>query len=183
MAEATAVLPRADLPAAGPPTAGATEAPRAEALLRGLLAGARHRVIEHPPEGRTDLASALRGHPTGQAAKCIVVRVKLTGRAVRYGLAVVRGDDRVDLEEVRRILGGSKAAFADRATAERITGCVSGSVIPFSFHPELDLLADPGLLDQEEIFFNAARLDRSVAMRPAEYRRIARPRVERVAAR
>ncbi|MFG2822955.1 YbaK/EbsC family protein [Kitasatospora sp. NPDC048365] len=170
MAEATALLTRP-----------AEAAPPAEDLLLDLLAGAPHRVIDHPAEGRTDLASALRGHPLGQAAKCIVTRVKLPGRAVRYGLAVVRGDHRVDLGAVGRILGGTKAGFADAGTAERLTGCVSGTVVPFSFHPELRLLADPGLLDQEEIYFNAARLDRSIALPTAAYRRLADPRVEPIA--
>lgn len=183
MTEATALLPRPARPDGGPAPADPAGPPPAEALLGRLLAGTPHRVIDHPPEGRTDLASALRGHTQAQAAKCIVVRVKLTGRTVRYGLAVVRGDDRVDLDAVRRALGGNRAGFADRATAERITGCVSGAVVPFAFHPDLHLLADPDLLDQEEIYFNAARLDRSVAMSPALYRRLATPRIERIAER
>jgi Ala-tRNA(Pro) deacylase len=148
-------------------------------LLHG--SGTRHRVIDHRPEGRTDTASRLRGHPLRQAAKSIVLRVRCPGRGRRYALAVVCGDDRVDLEAVSRALGGTRAGFADSATAERLTGCVSGSVIPFSFHPELELLADPSLLDHGEIFFNAARLDRSIALDPTAYRRLARPRVVPIA--
>jgi Ala-tRNA(Pro) deacylase len=36
-------------------------------------AGARYRVIDHAPEGRTELVSALRGNETARAAKCLVV--------------------------------------------------------------------------------------------------------------
>jgi Ala-tRNA(Pro) deacylase len=48
-------------------------------LIRLLdRAGVRYRLIDHPPEGRTIEASALRGHPAPQAAKCMVTRVKLS---------------------------------------------------------------------------------------------------------
>ncbi|WP_328321975.1 YbaK/EbsC family protein [Streptomyces sp. NBC_00388] len=139
--------------------------------------GAPHRVLAHPPEGRTDAASLLRGHPLRQAAKTIVVRVALGRKKSRYVLAVVPGDRRVDLGAVVGVAGGVRAGFADRATAERLTGCVSGSIVPFSFHPDLAVIADPDLLAEDEIFFNAARLDLSVAMPAPAYRRLAAPLV------
>jgi Ala-tRNA(Pro) deacylase len=40
-------------------------------------AGARYRLIEHAPEGRTELVSALRGHALAHAAKCLVLMIKL----------------------------------------------------------------------------------------------------------
>ncbi|AUG78214.1 Prolyl-tRNA synthetase [Kitasatospora sp. MMS16-BH015] len=150
-------------------------------LLTG--AAADHRLIDHPPEGRTDLASALRGHHVRQAAKCIVVRVKLDGKTVRYALTVVAGDRRVDFDAVARLFGGRRAGFADGPTAERLTGCVSGSIIPFSFHRDLFLVVDPELLAHEEIYFNAGRLDQSVALATVDYLELAAPLVEEVAVR
>ena len=38
--------------------------------------GARYRLIEHAPEGRTEVVSALRGHPLAHAAKCLILLVK-----------------------------------------------------------------------------------------------------------
>jgi Ala-tRNA(Pro) deacylase len=35
--------------------------------------GARYRLIEHEPEGRTELVSALRGHDLASAAKCLIL--------------------------------------------------------------------------------------------------------------
>lgn len=37
---------------------------------------ARYRLIEHAPEGRTELVSALRGHALASAAKCLILLVK-----------------------------------------------------------------------------------------------------------
>lgn len=142
---------------------------------------ARYRLIDHPPEGRTELVSALRGNRTAQAAKCIVVMVKQGRKVTRHVLAVVPGHARVDLDAVKRLLGGTYAAFASRDVAERLAGSASGTILPFAPGPELTLVVDPGLLEHAEIFFNAARLDRSMALDTADYVRLAQPRVEPIA--
>lgn len=139
--------------------------------------GAQYRRIVHPPEGRTAPASRLRGHPDEQAAKCLVVRVGLGRRNRRYVLAVVPGDCRVDLAGVRDMLKGTDAAFATPEVAEELTGCVRGTILPFSFDDRLELVVDPGLLRHEEIFFNAARLDLSIGLRTRDYLTLAWPRV------
>ncbi|WP_432139878.1 YbaK/EbsC family protein [Streptomyces sp. bgisy154] len=144
---------------------------------------AGHRLLHHPPEGRTAQASALRGHPLRQAAKCLVLRVAGGPGGRHHVLAVVPGDRRVDTDAVRALTGGSRAGFADRASAERLTGCVSGSIIPFTFDPRLRLVVERDLLDEDEIYFNAARLDRSVALSTRAYRRIAAPLVAAIAGR
>jgi Ala-tRNA(Pro) deacylase len=173
---------RAEVPRIG---AARAEVPHTDTSRRllSLLNGAHvpYRLIRHAPEGRTDLASQLRGHPLEQAAKCLVVRVGTGRRRRRYVLAVVPGDRRVDMACVQELFGGTDTAFASREIAERLSGCVSGSIVPFSFHPELELVVDPDLLAGEEIFFNAARLDLSLALGVEPYRALARPRVARVA--
>lgn len=143
--------------------------------------GADYRLIEHAPEGRTEVASALRGHPLAQSAKSLVVAVRPTKRTCRYVLAVVPGDRRLDLPRVAACAGGRKAGFADRETAERLAGSVSGSIIPFSFHPDLELVVEEDLLRGDTLFFNAARLDLSMALATADYLRMARPRIARIA--
>ncbi|MFL6149575.1 MAG: YbaK/EbsC family protein [Pseudonocardiaceae bacterium] len=151
--------------------------------LIGLLGarGARYRIIEHAAEGRTDIASVLRNNSLTQAAKSIVVRVSITKRKGTYLLAVVPGDKYVDLTKLSQLVDGTKAAFAARDVAERLTASPSGSIPPFSFNVELQLVVDKSLLFHEEIFFNAARLDRSVALHVEDYLALARPRVEHIA--
>jgi Ala-tRNA(Pro) deacylase len=58
---------------------------------------------------------------------------------------------------------------------------VAGTVLPVSYHPRLELIADPALLTFPELFFNAARLDRSVALATEDYIRMVAPRLERIA--
>ncbi len=155
-----------------------------ERLVAQLRAGnARYRLIDHPPEGRTELVSALRGHELAAAAKCMVVMVKISKKQVRYVLAVVPGDTRVDLSALKAHLGGSYAAMADGDKAEQLAGSVAGTILPFSYDPRLELVADPGLLGVPELYFNAARLDRSIALSTEDYLRLASPRLVTIATR
>ena len=143
--------------------------------------GAEYRLIDHAPEGRTELVSPMRGNALWQAAKCIVLMVKQGKRTTRYVLGVVPGDARVDLGAVKALLGGTYVSCASPDIAERLSGSVAGTVLPFAFSPELELIVDPSLLANEEIYFNAARLDRSMALRTGDYVALAKPRVERIA--
>nr|BFE60982.1 YbaK/prolyl-tRNA synthetase associated domain-containing protein [Dactylosporangium thailandense] len=145
--------------------------------------GARYRVIDHAPEGRTDEVSALRGHSPACAAKCLVVMVKIGKRETRWFLAVVPGDARVDLQALKALAGGTYVSFASTDRAEALAGSVSGTILPFSFHPDLTLVADPELLRHPELYFNAARLDRSLALNTEDYTRLAAPRVEPISSR
>jgi Ala-tRNA(Pro) deacylase len=140
-------------------------------------AGTPYRVIEHAPEGRTDLVSALRGHPVTRAAKCIILIVKVGKKSTRFVLAVIRGDGRVDMSRVRTLYGATYAGFAAGDVAERLAGSALGTVLPFAMTEELSVVVDPALLEEEEFFFNAARLDRSLAMRSADYVAYAAPRI------
>ena len=141
-----------------------------------------YRLIDHAPEGRTDLVSAMRGHDPKMAAKCMVIMVKVGKKVTRYVLGVVPGDAKVDLQAVKTLLSGTYVSFASPEIAERLSGNTVGTILPFSFDSNLELVADPALLKHEEMYFNAARLDRSMVLKTTDYVRVAQPRVEAIAA-
>jgi len=143
--------------------------------------GARYRLIDHAPEGRTEIVSPMRGNNLSQAAKCIVVMIKVGKKTTRYILAVVPGNARVDFDALKALMRGTYISFASAEIAERLTGCVSGTILPVSFNPDLELIADPSVLINDEIYFNAARLDRSMALKSQDYAALVKPRVERIA--
>ena len=97
---------------------------------------ATYRLINHAPEGQTDLVSGLHGHHPSEAAKCIIIMVKIGKKITKYVLTVVPGDQRVNL--------------------------------------------DPAALQHDTLYFNAARLDRSLALQTSDYTAIAHPRVENI---
>jgi Ala-tRNA(Pro) deacylase len=143
--------------------------------------GARYRLIDHAPEGRTEIVSPMRGHDPRQAAKCIVLMVKSGKKTSKYVLAVVLGDRRVDLGVVKALFGATYVSFASTEIAERLAGSSVGTILPFAINPQLELIADPSLGEVDHLFFNAARLDRSIALKTEDYLAIAKPRMEHVA--
>jgi Ala-tRNA(Pro) deacylase len=160
-------------------------APDSHARLMSLLdaSNAHYTIMSHAPEGRTEIISPIRGNPLKEAAKCIVMMVKIGKKVTKYALAVVPGDRRVDLNAVKALMSGTYIAFASEEIAERLAGSVAGTILPFSFNPELELIADPALLENETLYFNAARLDLSIALKTSDYVNLAKPRLETIAER
>ena len=153
--------------------------------LRALLdkEGAVYRVIEHEPEGRTEVIAQIRGNRIEQSIKSMTLQVRLNRKENIYCLANVPGDCRVDFDEVKRYFNADSVAFASREKAQALTGCVIGAIPPFSFNEQLQVLADPLVLQNEEVVFNAGRLDRSIFMKLDDYTRIAKPQIVKVALR
>ncbi|HEY6286214.1 MAG TPA: YbaK/EbsC family protein [Ktedonobacteraceae bacterium] len=139
------------------------------------------RLIDHSAEGRTEIVSPMRGNALSQAAKCIVLMVKMGKKITRYILAVIPGDTMVDFQAVKALLGSTYVAFASPDIAERLAGSVAGTILPFSFSEELELVVDPSLLENDEMYFNAARLDRSMVLKTRDYIAVAKPRFGRIA--
>jgi Ala-tRNA(Pro) deacylase len=140
----------------------------------------QYRLIDHASEGRTEIVSPMRGNALSQAAKCIVLMVKIGKKVTKYVLAVVPGDVRVDLNAVKALMKGTYLSFASPDIAEKLAGSVAGTVLPFSFNPDLELVVDRSLLENDE-HFNAARLDRSMVLKTSDYATLAKPRLERIA--
>lgn len=145
--------------------------------------GATYRVIEHEPEGRTEKIAKIRGNRVEQSIKSIVVQVRLNRKENIYCLANVPGDCRIDFDGIKSYFNADSVAFAFRDKAQELTGCVIGSIPPFSFNEQLQVLADPLIQQNEEVVFNAGRLDRSIFMKLDDYLRIAKPQFLKIALR
>jgi len=143
--------------------------------------GARYRIIEHEPEGRTELIAQIRGNRIEQSIKSIVVQVRLNKKENIYCLANVPGHCRVDLNAIKDHFNADSIGMAQREKAQALTGCVVGAIPPFSFSDQLQVLADPLIQENAEVVFNAGRLDRSIFMDLADYIRIAKPQLVKIA--
>jgi len=143
-------------------------------------AGARFRVVEHAAEGRSEAISVIRGNHPSQALKAMVVALK--GGSREFALAVLPGDRRCDFAALAGAFDAKKARFAAPEEAQALTGCVMGAVPPFTFSDALPLIADPAIQANDEVCFNAGRLDRSIFMPLADYLRAAMPKLAAFAA-
>lgn len=145
--------------------------------------GATYHVIEHEPEGRTEVIARIRGNKIEQSIKSIVVQVRLNRKDNLYCLANVPGNCRIDFDGIKNHFQADSVAFASRDKAQELTGCAIGAIPPFSFSDQLQVLADPLIRQNEEVVFNAGRLDRSIFMRLEDYIRIAKPQFAQIALR
>ena len=136
---------------------------------------ARYRVVEHPTAGKSEEVAKIRGTALGQGAKALVCKVK--GNGVKQAvLAILPADQQADLSKVAAHLGGSKASLASPAEVETLTDCVFGAIPPFSFHPDLLLIAEPTLLSRyDELAFNAGTLERSIILNTRDYANVVNP--------
>jgi Ala-tRNA(Pro) deacylase len=144
-------------------------------------AEADYRLIDHAPEGQTEVVSQLRGHATREAAKCIIMIAKLGRKTTKYILGVVPGDRRISLSKVKALLRATYIGFASKDDAERLGGSAVGTILPFSFNSSLDLIVDPSVQESDIIFFNAALLHRSIGLKTRDYFAIAKPSIESIA--
>ncbi|HBA1510833.1 TPA: YbaK/prolyl-tRNA synthetase associated domain-containing protein [Citrobacter koseri] len=137
--------------------------------------GATYRVLSHEAVGKCEAVSEIRGTALGQGAKALVCKVKGNG-VNQHVLAILSADQQADLAQLAKHLGGLRASLASPAEVDALTGCVFGAIPPFSFHPNLKLVADPLLFERfNEIAFNAGVLEKSVIMNTDDYLRIAQP--------
>lgn len=137
--------------------------------------GARFRVMEHEAVEKCEAVSEIRGTDLRQGAKALVCKVKGNG-VKKHVLAILAADLQADLSQLASHFGGLKASLASPAEVDALTACVFGAIPPFSFHPDLALVADPLLFERfDEIAFNAGLLEKSVIMDTQDYLRIARP--------
>jgi Ala-tRNA(Pro) deacylase len=150
------------------------------AMLEG--GGAAFRIIEHEAAGQSERVAAIRGTRPSQGAKAILCRLAAAD-GERFVLAVVPGNRRVDTRALAALFGARKASFAPPDVAEEITGCRIGAIPPVAFDERVSVVVDEGFLEDEpEIAFNAGRLDRSIVLDAADYKRIFAPRLARIAA-
>lgn len=151
-------------------------------LVQLLDAGsASYRVIEHPAAGKSEEVARIRGTEVGQGAKAMACKLQVPNAPAKHVLAVLAADRQLDLAALAAHFGARRASLMSPREIAAMTGCVLGAIPPFSFHPELRLVADPELFERyREIAFNAGRLDASMVLDAGDYLRIARPELAQV---
>lgn len=130
--------------------------------------GINFQEYQHPPEGRTDIISKIRGNRIDQAAKAMVLKLQYSEKT-SYALAVVTGDCKINLKAVAKYLGAKKASFSSPEVVEFLTGCQIGAVPPFALKEDIQLLVDDRVCNVGKLFFNAGVLDKSLSISVDDY--------------
>ncbi len=137
--------------------------------------GAEYKILDHPPEGRSEYISKIRGNNPAQAMKAIILSVRGGGNGKQNIMAVIPGNQRLNMRALLAYVGAQKGRFAETKEATRLTGCIMGAIPPFTFRDDLLLVIDHSFKNWNEVAFNAGRLDRSIILNFEDYLRIVKP--------
>lgn len=137
---------------------------------------ADYTVLEHAPEGNCEAVSKLRASNLSEANKALVVRTKgATGK--NYFLLALRADQKADFNKIGDY---TDVRLCEPEKLEELTECVFGSIPPFSFNNDLNLIVDPILLKNVYFWFNAGLLEKSIRIKTDDFLRIVKPVVKDV---
>lgn len=147
--------------------------------IREFLDGnkAMYAVISHSPAYTAQEVAASAHVPGRDMAKVVVVN--LDGK---LALAVVAANREVNMTRLRHAAGAQFAMLADESEfANRFEGCQLGAMPPFGNVFGMETYFDAGLGREEYIAFNAGTHTDLIAMKFADYRRLANPRIADIA--
>ncbi len=119
-------------------------------------AGIPYTVLQHAHKAKNvEQAAAERGMPASQIVKTILVQ-----RPRGYALALVRGDQRLSLKKLARLLGDKQVEMAPPQDVPRITGYQIGAVAPLGLRrSDIPIFVDETLLEQDQVSISAGRHD------------------------
>lgn len=137
-----------------------------------------HEVVkyDHREKGALFAADAV-GFPLERTVKTLVA--DLGERS--YCLALMPGNRQIDLKKLARACGVKKAAMADTASAERLTGYLVGGISPFNTRQSLPTVIDETVLRYDSVMINAGQRGIMVKMAPADIVAVLNSRVVDIA--
>jgi Ala-tRNA(Pro) deacylase len=127
--------------------------------------GVGYRLIEH----ESTMSAAEEARATGEPAHTVAKTIVLEDRG-GYLLAVVPGDERLDLHKLRELLGATKSLrlATEAEMADLLPSFEVGAVPPFGpTFPKLEVV-DRRLLDEERVLCAAGDHRHSVVLDPRE---------------
>jgi len=124
-----------------------------------------HEVVHyaHEEKGAVFAAQAT-GFPLEKTIKTLVVDLGTKS----FGLALMPGDRELSLKKAATFFGVKKAAMADPAVAERLTGYHVGGISPFGLRQQIPALMEESLLIHDKVMINAGQRGVMLKMAPGD---------------
>lgn len=146
--------------------------------LKELLDGAKipYEVYNHPL-AYTAQEIAAKQHVSGnELAKVVMIEAD-----ERLVMAVVRGNDKIDLHRVEDSLNVRHARLAtEDEFVARFPECEIGAMPPFGNLYGLKVYVDPALAKDEHIYFNAGNHVQTVRVEYRDFVRLVQPEIVRL---
>ena len=141
--------------------------------------GVKYVVITHSP-AFTSQEIAAKAHISGEeVAKTVIVKID-----DRLAMAVLPASLKVDLPELQQAIGAGRIEIAkEEEFRSRFPECDVGAMPPFGNLYGMDVYVADGLVEDEEIAFNAGSFTELIKLAYSDFERLVRPRVLHFAAR
>jgi len=125
----------------------------------------RHQVIKYNHEVKgAEFAAQAVGFPLSQTIKTLVVALD----DKTFALVLMPGDRQLSMKKIAAACGAKRAAMADTATAQRLTGYLVGGISPFGTQKRLPVVMEASLQGFAEVMVNAGRRGIMVKMAPMD---------------
>jgi Cys-tRNA(Pro)/Cys-tRNA(Cys) deacylase len=147
---------------------GGTGTPATVALTREGVAFTLH-AYTHDPDAASygEEASAALGVSADRVFKTLLADVD---GSLTVGVVPVAG--KLDLKALAAAVGGKRAAMADPAAAERVTGYVVGGISPLGQKKRLATVVDASALTHATVFVSAGKRGLEIELAPADLVRL-----------
>jgi Ala-tRNA(Pro) deacylase len=141
-------------------------------LLRYLQSNkVEFHVLEHDPAFSAHDVAAVTHVPESEMAKAILIKID-----EHYWMAVLRSDQRINPQLIRRVFGAKIVHLAhEEELGILFPDCQIGAMPPFGNLYGLPVMIEESLADDEEIVFNACTHTKVIRMRFKDFKRLAKP--------
>lgn len=125
------------------------------AEMRGC--GVQFEETRHEPVFTSEAASHISGHPEEQGTKSLVLQTS----DKKLVVVTVCGDERIDFNGIKKLLGVKKVKMCDDQLLPDQLGTELGGVSPFGYSTStgISLVVSPRLFLQEFVYFNGGQND------------------------
>jgi Cys-tRNA(Pro)/Cys-tRNA(Cys) deacylase len=147
------------------------------AVVAAERAGIAFALHEYEPDPKAESYGLEAAEKTGVEAER-VFKTLVVAQDGELSIAIVPVVAQLDLRAL-----GKRAALADRAAAERVTGYVLGGISPLGQRKRLRTLLDESALEHETIYVSAGRRGLELELAPADLVTLTGARVAAVASR
>lgn len=127
-----------------------------------------HRVVTYSHDPTRDSYGTEAAEALGLSPDRVFKTLLATVDGAETVVAVLPVDRRLDLKALARAAGAKKAAMADPADAERLTGYVVGGISPLGQRKRLRTFIDTTATELDEVHVSGGRRGLEVAVDPAD---------------
>lgn len=140
--------------------------------IKSLLDDTEHDLLEHAHVVTSEQAAQVRGLSIQEGMKSLLLNAD--GKLV---LVVVRADNKLHSNKVRRHFGAKDLRFATPEQVLQTMGVEIGACYPFGHIPDVPMIVDQTLANNSHVSFNPGIHTKTIRMKWADYAKKAQPKL------